>query len=88
MIFEFFGTLTYVYTYAMIGPSLFLGITLWVLGLIGGKISGAHINPAITLANALRRENRLDNVAMVILYIVVQFVGGFGAGFLGWWINP
>lgn len=55
LIFEFFGTLTYVYTYAMTGPNIVLGITLWVLGLIGEKISGAHINPAITLVNALRK---------------------------------
>ena len=72
----------------MTGPSISLGISLWVLGLIGGKFSGAHINPAITLVNALRKENRLENVGMVILYIVVQFVGGFAAGLLGWWLNP
>lgn len=72
----------------MAGPSFILGFTLWVLGLIGERISGAHINPAITLVYALRRENRLENVGMVILYIVVQFIGGLGAGFLGWWINP
>ena len=72
----------------MAGPSFILGFTLWVLGLIGERISGAHINPAITLVYALRKENRLENVGMVILYIVVQFIGGLGAGFLGWWINP
>lgn len=56
LICEFIGTLILAYTYAMTaGSAGVMGLAIWVCGLIGGKISGAIINPAITLAFALRK---------------------------------
>jgi glycerol uptake facilitator-like aquaporin len=44
-----------------------------VLILVFGPISGAHFNPAVTLAFDIRKE--IDPVAS-ILYVVVQIIGG------------
>lgn len=49
------------------------GAILTVLILMFGPVSGAHFNPAVTIALALRRE--LPASAMVI-YIVAQVAGG------------
>ncbi len=48
------------------------GAMLVVLILIFGPISGAHFNPAVSIALALRRQLTLSHAA---LYIVVQIVG-------------
>ena len=61
IIFELVGTFILAFTYSIVGPNAFaMGIALWFIGLIGGKISGAHVNPAVTLAYMLRPSpNRL-----------------------------
>lgn len=43
------------------------------------EVSGAHIDPAVSLGFALRRDLP---VAKMLLYWFVQFAGGFGAAFL------
>jgi len=58
---------------ALLGNTLPTGAILVVLILIFGPISGAHFNPAVTLAFALRREiGPRDS----LLYIGAQVVGG------------
>ena len=49
------------------------GAILIVLILVFGPVSGAHFNPAVSLAFALRRELPWSTAA---LYIAVQLVGG------------
>jgi len=48
------------------------GAILAILILIFGPISGAHFNPAVTIAFALRRE---IGVGLAIAYIAVQVAG-------------
>ncbi len=58
---------------ALLGNTIPTGAILVVLILIFGPISGAHFNPAVTLAFALRREiSPRDSMA----YIGVQIIGG------------
>jgi len=63
---------------ALLGNTIATGAMLVVLILIFGPLSGAHFNPAVTLAFRLRRE--IGN-ADTALYIVVQIAGAL-AGML------
>lgn len=58
---------------ALLGNTLPTGAILVVLILVLGPISGAHFNPAVTLAFALRRE---IPPAEALLYVVAQVIGG------------
>ena len=64
---------------ALLGNTLATGAGLVVLIIILGPISGAHFNPAVTLAFALRREIDWRSAAS---YIAVQVL----AGVAGVWI--
>lgn len=60
---------------ALLGNTLATGAMLIVLILIFGPISGAHLNPAVTLAFALRGETK-PRVALA--YVLVQIAVGLG----------
>jgi glycerol uptake facilitator-like aquaporin len=58
---------------ALLGNTIPTGAILVVLILVFGPISGAHLNPAVTLAFAIRREiSAKDSV----LYVIAQILGG------------
>ncbi len=57
---------------ALLGNTLSTGCMLAVLILIFAPISGAHFNPAVSLAFAALRKLRIDRLA---LYIVAQVLG-------------
>jgi glycerol uptake facilitator-like aquaporin len=64
---------------ALLGNTIPTGAILVVLILMFGPVSGAHFNPAVTLAFALRGEiSWLDSAA----YVVAQIAGGV----VGVWI--
>ncbi len=58
---------------ALLGNTIATGAILVVLILIFGPISGAHFNPAVTLAFAIRREITLPHAG---LFVVVQIIAG------------
>lgn len=69
-----------------------IGFTLMVMVYAGGRISGAHYNPAVSLALMLR--GALPG-KMLVPYWGAQFVGAVAAGFLVWkfmgsplWVAP
>jgi glycerol uptake facilitator-like aquaporin len=64
---------------ALLCNTLPTGAILVVLILIFGPVSGAHFNPAVTLAFALRGEIAWP---LAVLYIAVQIAGGI----VGVWI--
>lgn len=88
---EFIGTflLTFIGagTGAMAGTSgggivavaLAHGVALMVVVYALGPISGAHVNPAVTLGLALTGKERWDRAAF---YLVAQLIGAAVAGFL------
>jgi glycerol uptake facilitator-like aquaporin len=57
---------------ALLGNTLSTGAGLVVLIEVFGPISGAHFNPAVTFAFALRRE---IGVRLALAYVAVQFAG-------------
>ncbi len=58
---------------ALLGNTIPTGSILVVLILVFGPISGAHFNPAVTLAFAIRREIAVRDS---VLYVLVQVLGG------------
>ena len=58
---------------ALLGNTIPTGAILVVLILVFGSISGAHFNPAVTLAFALRGE---ISPLQSIQYVIVQIIGG------------
>ena len=58
---------------ALLGNTIPTGAILVVLILVFGPISGAHLNPAVTLAFAIRRQISVNNS---ILYVIAQIFGG------------
>src|SRR6266481_3127949 len=58
---------------ALLCNTLPTGAILTVLILVFGPLSGAHFNPAVSIALALRRELPWTNAAA---YIVAQIAGG------------
>lgn len=60
---------------ALLGNTLPTGAILTVLILILGPISGAHMNPAVSLAMAWRRELPAGEAGA---YVLAQLLGGIG----------
>jgi len=58
---------------ALLGNTLPTGAILAVLILIFGPVSGAHFNPVVSMAFALRRELAWPDTAA---YVAVQVIGG------------
>ena len=58
---------------ALLGNTIATGAALVVRILVFGAISGAHFNPAVTLAFSVRREITGRDA---VLYVVVQVAGG------------
>ena len=55
LMFEFIASFILGFTFAVSRNNFILmGLALWLCGLIGAKVSGAHVNPAITLAHIIR----------------------------------
>ena len=65
---------------ALLGNTIPTGAILVVLITILGPVSGAHLNPAVTLVFALRREL---SVPMAAGYVLAQIVGGILGSLLG-----
>lgn len=63
---------------ALLGNTIPTGAILVVLITVFGPISGAHFNPAVTLAFALRREIAPRDAG---LYVVAQVLGGIAGVF-------
>lgn len=58
---------------ALLGNTIPTGAILYVLITLFGPISGAHFNPAVTMAFALRGEMKTPETAP---YLAAQFLGG------------
>jgi glycerol uptake facilitator-like aquaporin len=64
---------------ALLGNTIPTGAILVVLITALGPVSGAHFNPAVTLAFLMRREIR---VSTALLYLLLQVTGGIFGTFL------
>ncbi|MCC6691235.1 MAG: aquaporin family protein [Bacteroidia bacterium] len=71
-IIEFIGTFFLAFTVSLTGNPLAIGAALMVLIYMGGSVSGAHYNPAITIAVWIQKKIHSKDVG---LYIVSQCLG-------------
>ena len=88
---EFIGTFTLVFIGALtgaqaeasgaglVGVALAHGLTLMVIIYTWGSVSGAHVNPAVTLGLCV--GGRIE-FPKAIAYWIAQFAGGVAAGYL------
>ena len=60
---------------ALLGNAIATGAILFVLITALGPLSGAHFNPAVTLAFALKKE---ITPSVALAYVAVQVLGAFG----------
>jgi glycerol uptake facilitator-like aquaporin len=64
---------------------IFLNLFLvWLPYAFAYRVSGGHLNPAITIVNMLRMDGNF-NWKYGLAYIPVQILGHMGGIFLGWW---
>ena len=74
LIAEFLGTFLLVLSvFASGGNAYFVGATLAVIILLIGKLSGAHVNPAISAAMYVKGALSLNEL---LAYAAVQVAGG------------
>src|ERR1700716_3522561 len=81
---EFIGAFFLVLTIALTGNPVAIGFVLTVLVYMGGYISGAHYNPAVTLAVLLIKK--IDK-GEAMKYMIAQLLGGFIAAGIFYFIH-
>ena len=74
---EFIGTFFLVLTIGLSGNPLAIGFVLMILVYMGGHVSGAHYNPAVTLGIFLRKKISGKDMGM---YWIFQLLGAILAG--------
>jgi len=79
---EFIGTFFLVLVVALTGNAAAIGTTLMVMVFAGGHISGAHYNPAVTLAVLIRGKVSSRDA---IIYVVVQIIAAIVAALIAKW---
>lgn len=65
----------------VVATALAFGLTLLALAYVLGPISGAHVNPAVTLGALLARRMSLGDA---LAYWVAQFLGGIAGALVLW----
>ena len=79
---EFIGTFFLVLVAALTGNAAAIGVTLMVMIFAGGHVSGAHYNPAVTLAVLIRGKVTSQDA---IIYMVVQVIAAIIAALIAKW---
>jgi aquaporin Z len=76
---EFIGTFFLLLISALADDPIAIGLGLAVLCYIGGHVSGAHYNPAVSIAMVIRGEiNKIE----CSKYIISQVLGAIAASFI------
>ncbi len=73
---EFVGTVFFLYVILATGNYLAIGAALAVAILVGGKISGGHFNPAVSVMMYAKGALKQKDLAP---YIIAQVAGGLAA---------
>jgi len=76
---ELIGTFFLVLTVAFSANPIAIGVVLAVMIYMGGYISGAHYNPAVTFAVYLQKKISSKDA---VRYVVAQFLGAIAACFI------
>lgn len=81
---EFIGTFFLVLCIGLTGNPLAIGAMLMVMVYMGGHISGAHYNPAVSIAMIIRGVLKLEEA---VKYIVSQLFGASLAALCVYWLS-
>jgi len=81
---EMIGTFFLVLVIGLTGNPLAIGSVLMVMIYMGGHISGAHYNPAVTLAILLQKKIDTRDAG---LYMIFQVVGSIAAALIAYVIT-
>lgn len=76
LIVEFLGSLILLFSIVASGNPIIIGLTLALIIMMGGKISGGHFNPMVSIAMYLKGKLSFNNLAP---YIIAQVGGGIAA---------
>jgi len=73
---EFLGTVFFLYVIMAVGHPLAIGLALAIAIMVGGKISGGHFNPAVSIMMVSANKISMNDAAP---YILAQIAGGLVA---------
>ena len=73
---EFLVTVFFLYVILAVANPLAIGLALAVAIMVGGKISGGHFNPAVSVMMVAAKKLRMNDAAP---YILAQVAGGLVA---------
>lgn len=76
---EFLGALLLVLSILISNNALIIGATLAIIIYLVGDISGAHVNPAVSLAMYMKGSLTLNEFAS---YVGMQMLGGASSAYL------
>merc|ERR1712151_2399 len=86
--FEGLGMFLFVFIIFMSGPNpAIFCFGFWVILTVFGPISGAHVNPAVTVGLYFTDGDWLFGLMKMGLYFVFQFIGAFAAVGLGYGVR-
>ena len=96
LVFEFLGTMFLTITFnatalqfkseTFVGQQVALLLALWVMIIFGMNISGAHYNPAVSLAYMLRKDVGRYPRVLGIAYMFSQLLGAILGAFISWFL--
>lgn len=92
LLFEFLGTAFLTVTFNCTQKLGFernqmaLLLVLWVMSIFGMKISGAHYNPAISLAFCFRKNVGTFPRILAFAYMLAQLAGAFIGALVAWFL--
>jgi aquaporin Z len=66
-----------------LGIALSIGLTVMALTALVGPVSGAHLNPLVTIGFAVAKKVDQDKI---LTYLAAQILGGLGGGLVLFWI--
>ena len=70
---EFLGSMFFIFVILSIGNPVAIGAALTLAILLGGKISGGHFNPAVSVAMTIAGKLPMNDL---MPYILAQVAGG------------
>lgn len=76
---EFLGTTFFLFTILRFPNPFLIVLSLLIVILLGGKISGGHFNPAVSVMKFAQGELTSQNM---MLYVLMQVLGGLFALFI------
>ena len=70
---EFVGTLFLLFVILVSGEAIPIGLALILAIMLGGKISGGHFNPAVSVMMFLNKKIQAQDL---LFYVLAQVLGG------------